>query len=68
MILLHNCETGEVTEVSMTADQIAEKAAADEELNNKLAAREAVAELKTSAMAKLAALGLTEDEAKAILG
>ena len=64
-ILVHNCETGEVKEIPMTAEQIAERAAADEELNNKLAAKELTA---ASRIALLERLGITEDEAKLLLG
>lgn len=67
-----NCETGETEIIPLTADEIAQmekdaaewavkKAALDAEL-------EAQAEAKASALAKLTALGLTEEEAKAIAG
>jgi len=69
--LVINCATGEKTEVELTAQEIAqreadaaayaaEKAAAD-------AAAEATAEAKASGLAKLIALGLTEDEANALI-
>ena len=67
-----NCETGEVVERTLTAAEIAqmEKDAADFAARKaeEDAAAEAKAEAKASALAKLAALGLTEDEAKAIAG
>lgn len=66
-----NCETGEQQVLPLTADEIAqreadaaayaaEKAAAD-------AAAEAAAAAKASGLAKLLALGLTEDEANALI-
>ena len=65
-----NCETGEVTERPLTAEEIsqretdaaafaASKAAED-------AAKAATAEAKASAEAKLAALGLTPEEITAL--
>jgi hypothetical protein len=68
--LIINCATGEQTEVELTSEEIAqreadaaayaaEKAAAD-------AAAEAAAEAKASGLAKLMALGLTQDEANAL--
>lgn len=70
--LIVNCETGAIEEVELTAEEIAqaeadaaafavEQAARDAEDAAKQAARE-------SAIAKLSALGLTEDEAAAIVG
>lgn len=67
-----NCETGVSTIVELTDEEMAERA----ELNAKYEAQQAVkeaelkaqAEAKTSAIAKLTALGLTEDEAKALIG
>jgi hypothetical protein len=65
-----NCETGEVTERPLTAEEIAQNEAnaadwaarkAEED-----AAAEATAEAKASAQAKLAALGLTADEIAAL--
>lgn len=58
-----NIKTGEITEIVLTADEMAERAESvkqlNVELNAKLAARE-------SALAKLAALGLTQDEIDAL--
>jgi len=67
-----DCSTGEQTVVPLTAEEIAqmeaqtaafeaERLAAEEEAAAKAAA-------KASALAKLAALGLTEEEAAAIAG
>ena len=65
-----NCETGEVTERPLTADEIAaneaaavESAAAAHEAE---VAAQAVADAKASAQAKLATLGLTAEEIAAL--
>jgi hypothetical protein len=69
--LIINCETGEQTEVELTADEIAQREAdsivyaerkAEEDALE--AAKEAA---KASAINKLKALGLTADEAKALI-
>jgi hypothetical protein len=70
--LIVDCSTGEQTIVPFTAEEIAQ-AEADRvayEIAQAQAEAEAQAkaEAKASALAKLAALGLTEDEAKAIAG
>lgn len=66
-----DCSTGESTVVPMTAEEItqleADQAAAQA---SQLAAQEeaaAKAEVKASALAKLAALGLTEEEAATLV-
>jgi hypothetical protein len=67
-----NCETGEVIERPLTADEIAaNEAAAAQAAADALAAEEvaqAKAAAKASAEAKLATLGLTADEVAALLG
>lgn len=67
-----DCSTGEQTIVPLSADEIAdlETARAQAEADRAAAEAEAQAkaEAKASALAKLAALGLTEDEAQAIAG
>lgn len=67
-----DCSTGEQTVVPLTAEEIAElEAAAAQAEQDRLAAEAeaaAKAEAKASALAKLAALGLTEEEAAAIAG
>jgi hypothetical protein len=67
-----NCETGEVIERPLTADEIAanEAAAAQAAADAKAAEEEAAAKAaaKASAQAKLATLGLTADEVSALLG
>ena len=65
-----NCETGEVAEVELTAEEIAQREADAAAFAVEQAAREAAeaaaAEAKASAQAKLAALGLTADEIAAL--
>ena len=65
-----NCETGEVTERPLTAEEIAatEAAAAQAEADAKAKADAdaAKAAAKEAALAKLAALGLTADEVAAL--
>jgi len=69
--LVVNCATGEQTEVELTAEEIAQReadaaafAVAEAE---RIAAADAAAEAKASGLAKLMALGLTEDEANALV-
>ena len=66
-----NCETKEQTIVPLTAEEIAQReadaaafAVAEAE---RIAAAEAAAEAKASGIAKLLALGLTQDEANALV-
>ena len=65
-----NCETGVVTERPLTAEEITanEAAAAQAEADRVTAEAEeaAVAEAKANAQAKLAALGLTQEEIAAL--
>ena len=65
-----NCETGEVAEIELTAEEIAQREADAAAFAAEQAAREAAeaaaAEAKASAQAKLAALGLTADEIAAL--
>ena len=67
-----NCETGEVTERPLTAEEIAanEAAAAQAEADAKAKADAdaAKAAAKDAAIAKLAAIGLTADDVNALLG
>ena len=67
-----NCATGEETVVELTAAEIAQldqmKAQAEADKAIRDAEEAAKASAKASALAKLAELGLTEDEAKAIAG
>lgn len=70
--LIVNCETGEQTVVELTDEEIAQmeadRQAAEAQRAEQEAAEAAKAAAKASALAKLASLGLTEDEAKAIAG
>jgi hypothetical protein len=65
-----NCETGEVTERPLTADEIAANEAAAVQAEADRVAREAetaaAQAAKESANAKLAALGLTAEEIAAL--
>jgi len=67
-----NCATGEQKVIELTAAEIAEldqmRAKAEEEAAARKAEEDAKAEAKASALAKLAELGLSEEEAKAIAG
>jgi len=67
-----NCETGQVEERPLTAEEIAQReadaAAAAAAEAERVAAEEAKAAAKASAVAKLEALGRTADEAAALLG
>jgi hypothetical protein len=67
-----DCSTGEETILPLTADEIAQletdRAAAEADRAVQEAAATAKAEAKAAALAKLAALGLTEEEAAAIAG
>ncbi len=66
-----DCSTGEQTEVPLTAEELADRQAAIDAYAVEQAAREAElkakADAKASAIAKLIALGLTEEEAQAFL-
>jgi DNA-binding transcriptional regulator YhcF (GntR family) len=69
--LVVNCETGEQTIVPFTAEEIAEMEANNKAFAEAQAKREAEAkakaEAKASALAKLQELGLTEEEAAAVI-
>ena len=66
-----NCTTGEVTERPLTAEEISQReadaTAAAEAQAIADAEAEATAEAKDSGIAKLLALGLTEEEANALI-
>jgi hypothetical protein len=68
--LIINCETGEQTEVELTAEEIAQREVdavkAEADRIAKEAADAARAEAKASAQAKLAELGLTAEEIAAL--
>jgi hypothetical protein len=65
-----NCETGQVTERPLTADEIAANEAAAATAEAERVAQEAqaaaVEQAKASAVAKLSSLGLTPDEISAL--
>ena len=64
-----NCETGEVIERPLTADEIAANEAAAVQAEADRLAAEAEAATKAEAKAALLAkLGISEDEAKLLLG
>jgi hypothetical protein len=66
-----DCSTGIQTEVPLTAEELIEyekmAVIAQKQIADMHAAEEAQALAKTSAVAKLTALGLTEEEAKALI-
>jgi hypothetical protein len=68
--IIVNCETGEVTEVELTPEELAQReadaAAYAVQKAEEDAAAQAAAEAKASGQAKLAALGLTADEIAAL--
>lgn len=72
MIVEVDCTTGESTTRPMTEAEIANMQAMQAENASRVAADEAAAAekaaLKAAALAKLTALGLTEEEANAIAG
>jgi len=64
-----DCSTGTVTEVELTAEEIAQREADALAYAEQKAQEEAEAIAKAAAKAEvLAKLGLTEEEAKALLG
>ena len=67
-----NCTTGEQTVIELTDEEIAQReidaANAEAERLAREAEATALALIKASALAKLTAIGLTEEEAKAIAG
>jgi hypothetical protein len=70
--IIVDCSTGEVQEIALTTEEIAEREAsalawADQKAEEEAAEAANVA-AKASAISKLKALGLTADEAKALLG
>ena len=68
--IIVDCSTGEVQEIALTAEEIAEREAMSAEFAAQEAAKEAEkvakAAAKESANAKLAALGLTAEEIAAL--
>ena len=70
--LIVDCSTGEQTVVELTDEEIAQmevdRVAAEAQRAEQESAEAAKAAAKASALAKLAELGLTLDEAKAVIG
>ena len=68
--IIHDCSTGVVTEVPLTADEIAELEAMSQRLAEERVIEEAAAEKvaadKASGNQKLRDLGLTDDEIAAV--
>lgn len=67
-----DCATGQTQVLPLTEEEIAQREAdalaAQAAEAERIAAEEAAASAKSSALAKLTALGLTEEEALAIIG
>jgi hypothetical protein len=67
--LIVDCSTGVTTEVGLTAEEIAQREADAAAFAEIKAAEEAAAQAKAEARTEiLAKLGLTEEEAKVLLG
>ena len=64
--VIFDAATGETTERELTADEIAEREVMQAEYEAQQAEAEAKANARESALAKLAALGLTADEVAAL--
>ena len=64
--VIFDATTGEVTERPLTAEEIAEREVMQAEAQASQAEAEAKATARESALAKLAALGLTADEVAAL--
>ena len=65
-IIEHNVETGEITSREITKEEIAEVQKAKQNADNFRAEAQSKIDAKESALAKLAALGLTPEEISAI--
>ena len=64
--VIFDAATGEVTERPLTADEIAEREVMQSEAQARQAEAESKVAARESALAKLAALGLTADEVAAL--
>lgn len=62
--LIHNIETGEITEIELTAAELIEAALETEAANARFASESAQIAEKAALLAKL---GITDDEAKLLL-
>lgn len=65
-VVEHNAATGEVTERPLTNDEILEIEQAAKDYESQQAEKQAKAEARESALAKLATLGLTQEEIDAL--
>ena len=65
-IKIHNVETGDIIEREMTADELAQNKIDQAETQAKAEAQAEAEAAKAAAQAKLAALGLTTDDLKAL--
>jgi hypothetical protein len=65
-MVIFDAATGEVTERSLTAEEIAEREVMQAEAEARQAEADAKVAARESALAKLAALGLTADEVAAL--
>jgi len=65
-ITVHNVETGEIFERDLTEQEIAQSAIDKTETERLLAERETRAQAKIAAEGKLAAIGLTTDDLRAL--
>lgn len=68
MTVIFNAATGELIERPLTAEELAEREVMQAEVEAREAERIAKEEAKANGMAKLIALGLTEEEAGALIG
>ena len=66
MITIHNVSTGEIVEREMTESEFAQRVKDEVEALANQQQQAATAEAKAAAQAKLAALGLTADDLKAL--
>jgi hypothetical protein len=64
--LIFDAETGQTIERELTAEEIAEREEMQAKAEQQIAEQEAKAAARTSALAKLAELGLTEEEVAAL--
>jgi hypothetical protein len=64
--VIFDAATGQVTERPLTADEIADREAMQTEFEARQAEQDAKVAARESALAKLAALGLTADEVAAL--
>jgi len=66
--IIVDCSTGEVQEIALTAEEIAEREAMAKEYADQKAAEEVIATAKATAKAELLdRLGITAEEAKLLL-